>query len=373
MIKVCHVTSAHPKEDVRIFKKQCVSLAKAGYDVTLIQQGDSYEKDGVHIVGFGQIESSRIKRMLLTSKTAYKKALDVDADIYQLHDPELLPFALKLKRRGKKVIFDSHEKYADLMQDKPYLPQWSISAVSRIYGAYERYVLKRIDGLIFPCLKEGKHPFEGLCRHITTINNVPLIEELYNHYDPLAEKYERSVCYIGSLSHNRGITHVVQAVAKADCTVYLGGSFSPETYQTVLKALPEYSCVCYLGRLGREQVLDVIQHCQIGMATLLNVGQYNQYDNLATKAYEYMSLGVPVVLTRSGYNQAVLDEYQFGLCVDPENTDEIAAAISYLLDHPEVARQMGENGRRAIQDEFNWHNEEKKLFAFYREIMEQGV
>lgn len=373
MIKVCHVTSAHPKEDVRIFHKECVSLSKAGYDVSLVQQGDSYEKDGVHIVGFGQIASSRIKRMLFTAKTAYKAALSVDAEIYHLHDPELLPYALKLKKKGKKVIFDSHEKYTDLMQDKPYLPGWSVKVVSTVYGSYERHILRHIDGLIFPCLKKGKHPFEGQCRNITTIDNFPLKSELYDRYDPSVEKYNRSVCYIGSLSHNRGITHAVKAAAKANCTIYLGGLFSPQSYQNELEQLPEYGFVSYLGQLNREQVLDTIGHCNVGIATILNVGQYNQFDNLATKAYEYMSLGVPVLLTRSKYNQAIMEKYQFGICVDPENVDEIATTINYLLEHPEEVRQMGENGRLAIQNEFNWHNEEKKLLAFYREVMEQGV
>ena len=49
--------------------------------------------------------------------------------------------------------------------------------------------------------------------------------------------------------------------------------------------------------------------------------------------------------------------------------DEIAAAIRYLLDHPDEARQMGENGRRAIKEEFNWGVEEKTLLALYEDIL----
>ena len=105
------------------------------------------------------------------------------------------------------------------------------------------------------------------------------------------------------------------------------------------------------------------------MATLLNIGQYNQYDNLATKVYEYMSLGLPVVLTRAPYNEKMMAQYRFGICVDPTNVDEIAAAIRYLLDHPDEARQMGENGRRAVKEEFNWGVEEKKLLALYEDIL----
>ena len=105
------------------------------------------------------------------------------------------------------------------------------------------------------------------------------------------------------------------------------------------------------------------------MATLLNVGQYNQYDNLATKVYEYMSLGLPVVLTRSPYNEKVMARYRFGVCVDPENVEETASAIRYLLDHPEEARRMGENGRRAVETEFSWDTEAGKLLALYEEIL----
>lgn len=370
MIKVCHVTSVHVPEDVRIFRKECVSLAKAGYDVTLVQQGESYEKDGVHISGFGARESNRLKRMLFTARRAYKKALAVNADIYHLHDPELLPYGMKLKRMGKRVIFDSHEHYTTMIRQRLYLPGWTAAFTARVYGIYERYVLRRIDGLIFPTLKDGKNPFEGMCPHFAQVDNTPLLEELYDHYDTSVPKHERSMVHIGSLSHERGITYAVQAAGRCGCTLYLGGAYATDIDRKRIESVPEYSCVRYLGVLSRPQVLRTIQQSQIGMATLLNVGQYNQYDNLATKTYEYMSLGVPVILSRAPYNEKVLEKYRFGICVDPESVEEISAAAGWLLDHPEEARRMGENGRRAVKEVFNWDVEEKKLLALYREILD---
>ena len=62
-------------------------------------------------------------------------------------------------------------------------------------------------------------------------------------------------------------------------------------------------------------------------------------------------------------------QYDFGICVDPANVDEIADAIRYLLDHPDEARQMGENGRCAVKEEFNWGVEEKKLLSLYEEVL----
>ena len=109
MKKVCHLTSAHGKEDDRIFLKECISLAQNGYDVYLVERGNTYDKNGVHIIGLGKIPERRLKRMTEGVKRAYLKAVSINADIYHIHDPELLPIALKLKKNNKKVIFDSHE------------------------------------------------------------------------------------------------------------------------------------------------------------------------------------------------------------------------------------------------------------------------
>lgn len=371
MTKVCHITSVHGPEDVRIFHKECVSLAQAGYETCLVQRGESYEKNGVRIVGFGEVTGGRLKRMTQVARRAYETALSVDADIYHFHDPELLPYGLKLKKKGKKVIFDSHERYLCQIREKYYLPAWCRNLAARCYDSYERYVLRRIDGLIFPCLQNGRHPFEGRCRHVITLGNAPRLQELFDQYDPLAEKWDRSVCFPGALQYNRGITQLVRAAAKAEAEVYLAGSFSPASYQNELMSMPEAACVHYLGVIGREEILGLLQHCQIGVAAELNIGQNNILDILATKTYEFMSLGLPVILAKSSYHERVLKKNRLGLCVDPENVDEIASAIRYLLDNPEEARQMGENGRRAVKEEFNWGVEEKKLLTLYEDILNE--
>ena len=124
----------------------------------------------------------------------------------------------------------------------------------------------------------------------------------------------------------------------------------------------------YKGYLDRNGIINVYKESAIGMCTILNVGQYNKGDNLPTKVYEYMSMGLPVILTDSPFARRVLDKYEFGICVQPDNSDDIANAISYLIHNPVIAKQMGDNGRKAILESFNWEIEELKLLELYQEV-----
>ena len=368
MIKVCHMTSAHGVEDVRIFHKECVSLAQAGYEVYLVERGESYDKNGVHIVGVGEIPSNRFKRMTQGARRVYETALALDCDIYHLHDPELLPYGLKLKKKGKKVIFDSHENYTEQIKTKPYLPEAVSKAASVVYATYEKYAFSKIDGLIHTCLKLGVDPYCGMCRNIAVINNYPS-KEVFNKYTPQVVKKKRSVCYVGALSHERGITELIKAAALADCKVYLAGRFTSAEYEKYVLTLPEFkSNGSYVGVLNRDEIADFIQSCEIGMATLLNVGQYNQDDSLPTKVYEYMALGIPSIISKSLYNERTMDLLKVGLCVDPDDSEAIAKGMLYILNNPEMAKKMGEAGRSVVENTMNWEFEKEKLFKFYESV-----
>ena len=68
--KVCHITSAHKRYDVRIFFKQCKSLAKHGYDVTLLvsDEKENEEIDGVKIISIKFKPKNRIDRFINVRK-----------------------------------------------------------------------------------------------------------------------------------------------------------------------------------------------------------------------------------------------------------------------------------------------------------------
>lgn len=372
MKKVCHLTSVHDSTDVRIFQKECVSLAKNGYCVFLVAKGKSRVDKNVNVIGLGKAPHNRIKRILFFTKKVYKIGIKLNCDIYHLHDPELLPVAMKLKKRGKIVIFDSHEKYTEQIKNKPYIPVILRNIIATIYELYEWYILRHIDCVIFPCLCNGKHPFEKKCNIVETIDNFPILKELYNNYNENAIKDKRSACYVGSISENRGITNFIKSIYLAKGVANIGGKFDSENYKNKIKMMQEYSCVKYFGVLTRTQVFNILQQSIIGMANLKNMGQYNKYDNLPTKVYEYMSLAMPVILSKSNYNCKIMKKFNFGICVDPDNIAETANAMEYIFNNPDIAKKMGESGRNAIKNYFNWENESKKLINLYKKLLSKG-
>ena len=284
-----------------------------------------------------------------------------------MHDPELLPFALKLKRKGKAVVFDSHELTREQIKIKPYLPALVAKMIATIYAIFEDHILKEIDGVIFPCPVNGKFPLPG--KRQTYLNNLPRLSEMYDQYDPSAKKIPDSVCTVGSLTYNRGIKQLILAVAKAKCKALLGGRLSPAEFEQEIMEMPESKNVEFLGYINRDQVKGVYDKSMICASALLNIGQYSGVENLSTKVYECMAMGLPVIMSRQPYNERMVEKYKFGVCVDPENISEYAGAIRDLLDHPENARLMGENGRKAIKDEFNWEKEQNNLFNLYESIL----
>lgn len=368
MTKVCHMSSAHQNNDTRIFHKQCTSLAREGFDTYFVVRGDSFEKNGVHVVGVPMVNRSRLQRMLRTAKEVYQKALEVDADIYEFHDPELLPYGLKLKRKGKKVIFDSHEDYPTQIMEKDWIPHWMRKIISFCYKSYETYVVKRLDAVLFPCTKNGKNIFEGRAKKTVIISNAVMLSEMGNLENANIQKTGDTICCTGSLTYQRGITHLIQAAGDAGVKCILAGNYSSPEYQKELEQLPQYSCVEYKGYLGRDELAEVYQRSSIGMSTILNVGQYSSLDNFPTKVYEYMAVGLPVIVSDYPFMRKAVEEEKFGVCVDPSDTKAIAKAIQELLSNPEKAAQMGKNGQEAVLKRYNWSIEEKKLFALYHEL-----
>ena len=366
-MKICHMTSAHDSNDIRILKKECVSLAKkTENDVYLVARGESFVFKNVNIVGVGDFSGGRISRILNVSKIIVKKAIELDADIYYFHDPELLLYANYLKRKGKIVIFDSHENYEKQILEKQYIPKPVRSIIRFLYLAIENWACKGIDAALYP---GENNPYIGRVKECIPIFNTPMVDELHPNV-PFEEK-KPYVCCVGTLSDTRGIYYLMQACYKAKTKLVLAGNFSSPEFEQTIKNDEAFSIIDYRGICSREEVQMIYDECLIGADTILRVGQYPFTTCLSTKVYEYMLMKMPYITSDFEYNKQVIDEYHCGIYVDPSDVDEIAEAILYLRNNLDETKKMGENGKLLIENQFSWKQDEERLYNLYDKLFEQ--
>lgn len=364
-INVCHLTSAHPRYDTRIFVKECRSLAKT-YTVNLVvADGDGDEtRDGIHFHDVGK-PKGRLDRMLTIVKRVYSKAVALESDIYHLHDPELLPVGLKLKKQGKRVIFDAHEDIPLQIFNKTYLHPLSRHILSAVFARFEAYACRRFDGIITatPHIREK---FLAINPNALDINNYPVLEELGNAVS-YAEKGNR-VCYVGYITEARGIKELVRAMERTgNCTLAVAGKFQQRDVEEEVRKYPGWGKVDFLGFLDREGIKALLSDARAGVVTLHPTPNY--LDALPVKMFEYMAAGIAVIASDFPLWRSIVDDAACGLCVDPKDPESIADAINYLITHPGEAEQMGANGKRAAQEKYNWNAEEHKLLGFYAGIL----
>ena len=108
------------------------------------------------------------------------------------------------------------------------------------------------------------------------------------------------------------------------------------------------------------------------MGLLIDDGQYGKMEGLPTKVYEYMAAEMPVLISDFPYNRKIIEKHRFGLVANPTDVEDIAAKITWLLEHPEEAEKIRKNGKRLLEAEFTWERAaEPELLRLYREI-EQG-
>jgi glycosyltransferase involved in cell wall biosynthesis len=376
-IKVCHLASKHKMNDMRIFEKECKSLAKAGFDVTLIGFGEAPKTkviDGVRCISLFCPIKNNLELLRKRNKMSLETALQVDADIYHLHEPELLPVGMKLKRRGKTVIFDSHEYYGWQLRDNIHkikiikTPAFLMKWIGKLYMRYEKRVCMKLDAVIQVCTMNGIDYFANRCRKTLFIRNLPSLSD-YTRKTPVDFGKSPAIAMIGGITKERGITQLVKATHQAGGKLLLAGAFSPKSYENELKAMPEYACVDYKGFLDKHGMVALLEQANIGASTLLNIGQYAQIDTFPTKVYDYMSMALPVVISNTEFAQRMNEKYHFALCVDPNNPEDIAKALLWLQAHPTEAVEMGKNGRETIENEFNWEKESEKLVEFYKQLL----
>lgn len=371
-MKACILTTAHSPFDERIFHKEANSLAEAGYEVVIVApHQQSEERQGIRIRAVEPF-ASRLER-IWRLQSIYKAALQENADIYHFHDPDLLPVGLWLSRRHHKpVVYDVHEYYGDSLLNRYWLPKPLRKTVAGLVDRFEKWSAQSLAGIItvnshMAGLFKEKNP-EGEILH-----NYPLRRQFEF---PRPEGLKPPVIlYLGGITRDRGLEVILRAMPlvrqkhpEAVCEL-VGpvetGDLGPEFAD--LKPWLERGNVRLRGKVPYEQVPAILAGSSVALVPLLPTLNYQKA--IPVKLLEYMAAGLPVIGSRFGYIEEIVQRNHCGLLTEPGDGDSLARAICSLLEEPEKALQYGQNGWDAFRREYTWEKEQSKLLELYERIL----
>jgi glycosyltransferase involved in cell wall biosynthesis len=374
-IKVIHLSSGHYADDGRIFWKECLSLARAGYDVTFIVPGDRcFRPEGVAIVQEGvaivavKRRSSRLGRMLATPIEVVIAGLRRNGRIYHFHDPELIPLGFLLRVLGKHVIYDAHEDQPRDLLYKDWIPRTLRRPASLFVAGVEWIAGYALSGIVAatPVIAR-RFPQQ----RAALVQNYAFKSEFAFGNDDVPHGKQRAVAYVGGVTVDRCAIELVEAIARVqrfpDVFLLIAGIAAPPSLVGELATLSGWSRVDYRGLQDRAGVRRLLAESRVGI--VLFHPRQSYIDSQPVKMFEYMAAGLPVIAADFPRFRAIVEGNGCGLCVPSRDVAAIASAIEWMFEHPAEAQEMGKRGREVVMRSLNWEHEEQELLGLYGRIV----
>jgi glycosyltransferase involved in cell wall biosynthesis len=370
MKKIVHLSTAHSATDIRIFLKECRTLAKAGYDVSLIAKAERSElRDGVRILNISPERRSRSARFVAGSLEVFRKAWSCKADLYHFHDPELIPVGMLLRLSGARVIYDVHEDVPKQILGKDWISDRLKRPISGVMRMLEQGATRTsFSGIIAATHAIGANfPDNITC----AVQNFPLPEELGR---PLSAKLSGDrapqAIYVGGITRIRGLLENVAAmehVTTPGARLALVGTCNEPETASAARGSPGWAKVTDLGQLSRQDAAQAMTESRVGIVLFHPVP--NHIEAQPNKMFEYMSVGLPVIASDFPLWRAIIDGAKCGLLIDPMDPRAIAKAIDWIFSNPQEADAMGRRGMEAVRSRYNWTSEGEKLLSFYEKVL----
>ena len=167
----------------------------------------------------------------------------------------------------------------------------------------------------------------GIKNHYV-IKNFPVVSSRFTLSKEEYLSRKNVLGYIGTVYWISCQKEVLKALAELPDIKYYVAGVIEEGYVDVLETFPNWKNVDFAGPFKKEEISTVFSKMYISNRTILNICE-------------------------------IVEKYNCGICVDPHNSQQIKEAIQYLVENKEMAYQMGQNGRRAVLEEYNWESQAK--------------
>ncbi|NLN48821.1 MAG: glycosyltransferase family 4 protein [Clostridiales bacterium] len=227
--------------------------------------------------------------------------------------------------------------------------------IQRIYGLKEKpVVVRNIPNYWHIDENECRSKRSELCRMMDVPDNTFI------------------AIYHGLISNGRGIENIIESIAMTTNTALIILGFGDKGYIDELKKICREQNVdqrvLFLEAVPLEVLYKYLGAADVGMITIPAVTK-SYYYMLPNKFFENIQSLTPVICSAFPEVSRIVNHYDIGLLVDPENTDEIARAIMKLQNDNELYKRLKDNLKQAKED-LCWENEQEVLKNAYSKILQ---
>jgi len=367
-----------------------VSLKKNGFEVYYLLIGNKNEKgitkEGINfeMLKLKTFSQNRYLNFVLKRlnpnnnyKKLYKKAASLHADIYHLHDLNIIKIGKRIKDLSHKpiIIYDVHDPFSVNIKD--YVGgqtnfKWIINLYAKYINRFEKNKAKHYD-LIITTEENLKNEFQKYLPR----NKVAIIYNytyLHNFRTESIKKYD--LIYCGGITEYRGAIKIIEAIhiLKQDFKnmkmIFLGTIFSAKLKEKMLHLIQKYDLEKNIELKNNVPYHDVVKYynqSKIGLGIFLPIETHKII--LPIKLFEYMAMGLPIVASNFGHIHNYVLNDKVGVTVNSNKPNEIAKAVKELLLNEKLYNSCKNNGIKAVEKKYAWSTMEKKLLLTYYELL----
>lgn len=340
----------------------CTSLAEAGYSVTLIGRRGAKspafiprpftQKRLFCFFRTGKLSyleyNLRLFFYLLFQKADAVCAIDLDT---------ILPFYFISRLKRIPRIYDAHELFCEMKE-----------VVTRP-GVYK--VWKWVERYTVPKFKQGYTVNEPIARefnkmygvHYEVIRNVPVLQPIV-----LPEKTEQYILYQGAVNEGRSFETLIPAMKMVNARLIVCGEGN--YMQQARQLVHDHQLtdkVIFKGRILPADLKNYTLQAWVGLTLFENTGLSN-YISLANRFADYIHAGLPQLCVNYPVYREINNQYEVAVLINDLRPETIAGALNELLNNKNLYNRLQQNCLKA-REVINWQEEEKKLLAFYKNIL----
>jgi glycosyltransferase involved in cell wall biosynthesis len=193
-----------------------------------------------------------------------------------------------------------------------------------------------------------------------------------DHFYPLNVARDRSVLFVGRLIPIKGIDYLIDAV-DLNTSLRIVGRPYDERYLQDLRAKAQGKTVEFVTHATERNLIREYSSALVTVTPSVYTDMYGRAtegEGLCLVALESMACGTPVIATRCGGLVEVVEDGVTGFLVPPNDSGALKGKIQYFLDHPEIARSMGQAARERVLRDFTWDRVATNCIRAYREAIE---